>query len=314
MSSNRVTNGGNGGNAGKSPAPISGGDLTRLAIGIFGIGTSGPLIALGAMAVPVAIFWRNLGGALISLPFALAKGEWRSLSKKSWSWSILAGVFLALHFICFFYSMRLTSVASGTALTATQPIFVALWLRYKGRAVDRRVWFGMAISMCGVLIITGVDWSLSTRSLTGDLIALLGGALAGAYVTAGSHVQKIVSTTTYTTICYLVCALTCLIVVIPSRAPIIDYPQSEWLLILGLIVGAQLLGHTLFNQVLVRVNPAVVSLIVFFEVPVGALLAFWWLGQVPPAGIIPGIALLIFGSGLVASRTSQLQEVRTRED
>ena len=125
--------------------PIGGGDLTRLAIGIIGIGTSGPLIAL------------------LTLPFALAKGEWRSLTRKSWSWSILAGVFLALHFICFFYSMRLTSVASGTALTATQPIFVALWLRYKGRVVDRRVWVGMAISMVGVLIITGVDWSLSTR-------------------------------------------------------------------------------------------------------------------------------------------------------
>ena len=74
------------------------------------------------------------------------------------------------------------------------------------------------------------------------------------------------------------------------------------------------MGHTLFNQVLVRVNPAVVSLIVFFEVPVGALLAFWWIGQVPPVGIIPGIALLIFGSGLVASRTSQLQGDPVRED
>ena len=68
---------------GKKPhrLPIGGRDLTRLAIGIIGIGTSGPLIALGAMAVPVAIFWRNLGGSLITLPFALAKGEWRTLSK-----------------------------------------------------------------------------------------------------------------------------------------------------------------------------------------------------------------------------------------
>ena len=119
--------------------------------------------------------------------------------------------------------------------------------------------------------------------------------------------QKVVSTTTYTTICYLVCALTCLVFVIPSGASLVDYPRFEWLLILGLIVGAQLLGHSMFNQVLVRVNPAVVSLIVFFEVPVGALLAVWWLDQVPPAGIIPGIALLIFGSALVATRTSQLQ-------
>ena len=291
----------------KSQRAIGSGDLLRLTIGIIGIGTSGPLIALGVMAVPVAIFWRNLGGSLITLPFAIAKGEWRRLSKTSWGWSILAGVFLALHFICFFYSMRLTSVASGTALTAIQPIFAALWLRYKGRRVDYRVWFGMVISMIGVLIITGVDRSLSTQSLAGDLIALLGGALSAAYVIAGSHVQKVVSTTTYTSICYLVCALTCLLFVIPSGASLVDYPKFEWLLILGLVVGAQLLGHTMFNQVLVRVNPAVVSLIVFFEVPVGALLAVWWLDQVPPAGIIPGIALLIFGSGLVASRTSQLQ-------
>ena len=288
-------------------SPIAGADLLRLAIGIIGIGTSGPLIAWGVMAVPVAIFWRNFGGALITLPFAIARGEWRRLSRTSWGWSILAGVFLALHFICFFYAMRLTSVASGTALTATQPIFAALWLRYKGRKVDYRVWLGMGISMVGVFIITGVDSSLSTQSLVGDLVALLGGALAAAYVTAGSHVQKVVSTTTYTTICYLVCALTCLVFVIPSGASLIDYPRFEWLLILGLIVGAQLLGHSMFNQVLARVNPAVVSLIVFFEVPVGALLAVWWLDQVPPAGIIPGIALLIFGSALVATRTSQLQ-------
>ena len=295
-------------------SPIAGADLLRLAIGVIGIGTSGPLIAWGTMAVPVAIFWRNLGGSLITLPFAIAKGEWRRLSRTSWGWSILAGIFLALHFICFFYSMRLTSVASGTALTAMQPIFVALWLRIKGKRVDYRVWLGMGISMVGVVIITGVDWSLSSRSLAGDLIALLGGSLAAAYVIAGSHVQKVVTTTTYTAICYLICALTCLIVVIPSGASLTDYPQSEWLLILGLIVGAQLLGHTMFNQVLVRVNPAVVSLIVFFEVPVGALLAVWWLDQIPPAGIIPGIALLIFGSGLVATRTSELQGDRSDVD
>lgn len=78
-------------------------DIGRLIIGIFGIGTSGPLIALGQMAVPVAIFWRNLGGALFSLPFALRSGEWHRMSRNAWLWSVIAGVFLALHFICFLH-------------------------------------------------------------------------------------------------------------------------------------------------------------------------------------------------------------------
>ena len=37
-------------------------DLIRLGVGILGIGTSGPLIAMSAMPIPTLIFWRNLGG------------------------------------------------------------------------------------------------------------------------------------------------------------------------------------------------------------------------------------------------------------
>jgi drug/metabolite transporter (DMT)-like permease len=75
------------------------------------------------------------------------------------------------------------------------------------------------------------------------------------------------------------------------------------LILVGLILGAQILGHTVFNSVLKRVSPAIVSLIVFFEVPVSAVLALWWMGQKPPAGVIPGIALILIGCVLVVMRT-----------
>ena len=217
-------------------------------------------------------------------------------------------IFLALHFICFFASMRLTSVASGVAITAVQPIFAAIWVRMRGAKVAMQVWFGMAVSMVGVLIITGIDWQLSTRALVGDLIALLGAALSAAYVIAGGHVLREISPTTYTTVCYFVCAATCFVVVLFTDAPIIDYPRYEWLLVLGLIVGAQILGHTMFNSALKRVSPAIVSLIVFFEVPVSALLAVWWMGQKPPVGIIPGILLILTGCALVVMRSRESRD------
>ena len=59
----------------------------------------------------------------------------------------------------------------------------------------------------------------------------------------------------------------------------------------------------MFNSVLKRVSPAVVSLIVFFEVPVSAILAMWWMDQRPPLGVVPGIALILFGCALVVLRT-----------
>jgi drug/metabolite transporter (DMT)-like permease len=48
-----------------------------------------------------------------------------------------------------------------------------------------------------------------------------------------------------------------------------------------------------------------VSLIVFFEVPVSAVIAYIWLGQQPPAGTIPGIIGLLFGCTLFILRSSQ---------
>jgi drug/metabolite transporter (DMT)-like permease len=68
----------------------------------------------------------------------------------------------------------------------------------------------------------------------------------------------------------------------------------------------------MFNLSLKRVSPAVVSLIVFFEVPVSAFLAYWWQGQQPPAGTIPGIFGLLLGCTVFVLRSgkkSALSEV-----
>jgi drug/metabolite transporter (DMT)-like permease len=81
-----------------------------------------------------------------------------------------------------------------------------------------------------------------------------------------------------------------------------NYSARDWWILIGLIAGAQILGHTMFNSALKRVSPAIVSLIVFFEVPVSSLLAVWWMGQKPPIGIIPGILLILIGCALVVIR------------
>ncbi|MEY4109371.1 MAG: hypothetical protein RJB35_685, partial [Actinomycetota bacterium] len=113
-------------------------DLIRLIIGIFGIGSSGPLIALSAMPVPTLIFWRNLGGAFMTLPFALR----HKLDRTGVKWAVLAGVVLAVHFVGFFLSMRMTSVTAGTAIVATQPIFAAFFVKLTGGHIPTKAWLG----------------------------------------------------------------------------------------------------------------------------------------------------------------------------
>jgi drug/metabolite transporter (DMT)-like permease len=274
-------------------------DLIRLGLGIIGIGTSGPLIAMSAMPVLTLIFWRNLGGSLMTAPFALRHRIDRTGAK----WAIFSGVVLALHFVGFFLAMRMTTVAAGTALVALQPIFAALFVKLTGGDIPSRAWMGMFVSFGGVLLISGVDLQISFRAFLGDVAAIISAALAAVYMLVGSKAQQTLETSTYTAICYFFCAITALPMALIAGNQIFSFEAREWWILLGLIFGAQFLGHTMFNSVLKRVSPAVVSLIVFFEVPVSAILAMWWMDQRPPLGVIPGIALILFGCALVVLRT-----------
>lgn len=275
-------------------------DLIRLIIGIFGIGSSGPLIALSAMPVPTLIFWRNLGGSFMTLPFALR----HKLDRSGVKWAVLAGIVLAVHFVGFFLSMRMTSVTAGTAIVATQPIFAAFFVKLTGGHIPTKAWLGMLISFTGVVVVTGIDLQLDRRSFMGDLAALISGALAAAYMLIGSRAQQTLATTSYTTICYFVCAMTALPMALLSGYDVVGFALREWWILLGLIIGAQILGHTMFNMTLKRVSPAVVSMIVFFEVPVAAIVSLVFkIGKQPTLSIIPGVILILLGCILVVLRT-----------
>jgi drug/metabolite transporter (DMT)-like permease len=286
----------------------TGRDIPFLILGVLGIGSSGPIIAKAIMPIPTMIFWRNLVGALIMIPFAFARGEWKTKAQlNAIRWSILAGTLLATHFICFFWAMKLTSVATGVALTATQPIFAALFIKLAGGHIPKKSIGGMVIAFLSVVAITGIDLNISLRAFQGDLLAVFGGAVGAGYMIIGASAQKVISTSTFTTVCYSTCAILIYPVVLLTNSDLTGYSGTQWLLLAGLIIGAQFLGHTLFNFTLKRVSPAVVSLVVFFEVPVSALLAFAWLGQQPPAGTIPGIIGLLFGCTLFVLRSDQLE-------
>lgn len=274
----------------------AGREIGLLTLVIIGIGTSGPVIALSSMPILALIFWRNLGGFFLVLPWAfrdldLNKAEVRDGIK----FSFLSGIALALHFIGFFIAMRYTSVAVGTALTALQPIFAAYFVKRLGGTIPRRAWTGMSIALVGVVIITGVDLQISTRAFLGDLAAIACAALAAMYVVLGARAREKVSTATYTSVAYLTCALISLCFALIAGTELFDFPMREWLLLIALIAGAQILGHTILNFTLKSLSPAIASLVVFFEVPVSAILAYWWLNQLPPLGTIPGLILILVG-------------------
>jgi drug/metabolite transporter (DMT)-like permease len=277
------------------------GDLALLTVAIAAVSTSAPLIAATAAPALAIAFWRNAMSSGVLVPWTLLRHrtEIRGLDPRERRLAVAAGVFLAAHFATWVPSVRFTSVASATALVATQPIWAALIARRAGHHIPRRAWIGIAVAVTGAALVTGVDVTVSTRALLGDALATVGGLFAAAYVTIGGQVRRNVSTTTYTTVCYLTAAMALLVVCVVGRVSLAGYPADAWVKLAALTVGAQFLGHSLANRVLRTTSATVVSLSILFEVPGASLIALVWLGQHPPVAAIPGLVLLLVGVGTV---------------
>ncbi|MEO7980525.1 MAG: DMT family transporter [Sporichthyaceae bacterium] len=278
-----------------------GADLALMAVGILAVSTSGPLMAAAAAPALAVALWRNVLAVGAIWPFAAAtrRRELAQLTRREWRWALAAGVLLAAHFATWVPSLRLTSVASATAIVATQPVWVAVIARAMGHHVPRRTWLGIALSLVAVVVLTGVDFSLEPKALAGDLLALLGGVFAAFYTVAGAEVRRTVSTTSYTAVCYSTAAIVLLAGCLVGGVQLWGYDGTTWLQLLALTVGAQLLGHSVFNMVLRSTSATVVSLALLLEVPGAAVIAAVSLHQTPPLAALPAAALLLLGLGIV---------------
>ena len=275
--------------------------LLLMAVGVAAVSLSGPLMAL-AVVPPLAIaFWRNAFATVVIAPAALVRrrGELRDLSGRRLGLVLLSGVMLAIHFATWVTSLTLTSVASATAMVCLQLAWIVLWQLMRGERFNVRVLTGLALAFGGVLVVTGVDFTLSSRALLGDALALVGGAAAAAYTVIGSRARQTASTTTYTFVCYGSCAALLAVASLVAGQDLGGYPLDQWGLLLLITATAQLLGHSVFNHLLATTSPMYVSLALLLEVPGAALLAALILGQQPPIAALLGLAVMVAGMALV---------------
>jgi len=279
--------------------------LAALAVAVFAISLSGPLIAYAAAAGLAIACWRNIFavGALAPVAVGTRRRELAGLVRRTGRpvalASLLAGLALAVHFATWVPGVKLTGIAAATALVATQPVWQGLIALGQGRRLPAAVWLGIGFAVAGAILATGVDIGFSGRAFAGDLLALTGGIAGAVYTAFGERARAGTSTTTYTTVCYTVCALILVGVCLVAGVPLGGYRGSTWLAILAMTAGPQLLGHSMFNYALERVSATTVAVLLLLEVPGAGLIGWLWLGQAPRLNQLPGIALLVLGVAVV---------------
>ena len=274
------------------PAPYA-----WLALGVAAASLSPILIryATGADALAIS-FWRCAAGALVLLPFAWRR--LRALPARSLALPAVAGVFLAVHFASWISSLDYTSVASSVVLVSTTPIFVALASAtiWKEKLLAA-VWIGVSLGLAGTALIGGGDFGGS--SLHGDALAVLGGAAAAGYVLAGRAARQGLGILEYAVVTYGVSAVLLAPFCVVGGSAFTGYPARTWWAIAGLIVGPQLLGHTVINFVLAEIDATTVSMSIMAEPVIATILAYFLFSEVPSALVYPGGAAILAGIYLV---------------
>jgi len=273
-----------------------------MAVGVASISSAAVLIKL-CQAGPLAVAFYRLGlASLLLWPVFLARRSWKELDPGKLAWAVLAGLFLALHFGLWLYSLSYTTVASSVVLVTLNPLFVGIlgWL-FLGERVGVRLVLAIALVIAGGLLISGGALQAGGTAMKGNLLALGGALMASLYLLAGRRLRVSMGIVPYATVCYTATTLILLAGCLALGVPLRGFPASTWLLFLGLALGPQILGHTVFNWGLRYLPASRIAMMIVAE-PVGAtVLAFLVLAQAPTPGEMAGGALILAGVYLSAA-------------
>jgi drug/metabolite transporter (DMT)-like permease len=271
-----------------------------LATGVIAASGSAILIKYARDADPLAIsLWRCGAGALLLAPFAGRKLF--TIGRKPAALSALAGAFLAIHFATWITSLHLTSVAASVLLVTTSPIFVAIASRWLfNERLRVAAWIGITLTIVGSVLVVGGD--LSGTSLRGNILAFIGGVTVGVYILIGQVARRDAGILQYSAIAYAAAAVPLSVICIVKGIPLWGYDRQTWLSIAALIVGPQLLGHTVINLVLKDIDATTVAVAIMAEPVIATLLAFMFFSEVPPLLAYPGGGAILAGIYLVSTK------------
>ena len=273
--------------------------MIMIVIGIMGISLSSIFVKYAQAPSAVTAAWRLLWTVLFLTPVVVGKRPvrqelLRTPRKLVWL-SILSGLFLAIHFVLWFESLKHTSVASSTTIVCTEVIWVCLGycLFLKGKLSWKAI-AAICVTLLGSVLIALSD-SGSGQQLYGDILALLAAVAVAVYTLIGRVVRKDLSTTVYTYMVYTACAAVLLVTCLTQGSGLFAYGISAPIVGALLALFSTILGHSIFSWCLKYFSPSFVSASKLCEPVAAAILAGFLFVELPGWLQIAGGILILGG-------------------
>lgn len=259
-------------------------------------GILGNLIEAPSMAIG---FWRlTMGLPFFAIPVLLKQREtFKTIERKYYIWTFIAGAFLFGHFFTWFTAVKLTNIASAVVLAALHPIVVLLVTVFVfKRKVGGRATMGIILAILGGVLIAGLDYGkLSSGNFIGDVMAFLAAMFMGLYFAIGNEVRKNIAGGTYVFLVFLSCWICFVIGVIATDTPVLGYSLKDYIYIVVLTMLCQIGAHAVFNLCFGYVDSLYVSAWESGESVFAIGLSVIFLGQIPTSWELIGSAVVVIG-------------------
>jgi drug/metabolite transporter (DMT)-like permease len=252
--------------------------LIGTGIAVMAWGASGPVIKAIHMDGLALGFWRFL--IYVTVLGAWMRGRGACLSRRIVIGALPGGVSLGLDVVFFFSAVKITNVVNATTITAMQPVVVAVFAaRVMGEHIRPRDVVAAAFAIAAVVTIVVESSGSPEWSGWGDLLSV--GALFAwsAYFIFSKRSKGVMSPQQYTLGTGLWAVGICLAssLIFTQRLEVPD--GSDVLPLLGLTLGAGVLGHSIMNWSLVRVPLWLGSTLTLLIPVVGAIVAWIFLDE-----------------------------------
>lgn len=275
----------------------------HLAVLLFGIsGLFGKFISLSPIVI---VFGRTLVASCTLAVYQIKDGgfSYFSIKRKTLVHFILLGVLLASHWLSFFYSIQISTVAVGLLSFSTFPIFVLILEPFLFK--EKISPFDL---VCGGIVFLGLCFVVPTfdiknnlfQGVTVGIFASLSFALLTVlnrlFVSSFPAIQVAFFQNTFA-------AVTLLSFVLVLK-PNISYKDGLLILFLGIFCTA--VAHTLFVNSLRKIRARTASIIASLEPVYAIVFAYFLLGESPTFRIVAG-AIIILSTTLLLTYRSSLQ-------
>lgn len=187
----------------------------------------------------------------------------------------IGGAFLGLDIGVWHWAIELGTVTNASLLGNTGPVFVVLaaWLIFR-EAITARFLIGLLLALAGIAILLSGSFSLSARHLLGDVCGLAAGALYAAYLLSMNRLRSRFSTARVAFWTAASSAALLLPLALVSGEALLPSTLDGWLIVLGLAILVQIVGHGMITWALAHL-PATFASVALLINPVATTLMAW---------------------------------------